>query len=429
MKNGSPSTEAGSLIAASGICKTYQTPDHSGRLVIDNIDFALAEGEIVAILGKSGSGKSTFLRILAGLTVPSGGAVRYRGHEVHGPAQGIAMVFQTFALFPWLTVLGNVELGLEAQGVPRGERRQRAIAAIDLIGLDGLQNRPIPRNCPAACASGWGSPARWWSIPTCCCSTSRSRRSTSSPPRPCAATSRISGSSAASPPKSIIIVSHNIEEAVELADRIIIFGSDPAVIRADIPVALARPRDVNTPTFRRIVDEVYTLLTTVPGREGGEHRRARPETIDVAIACPMPRSSSSRDCSMRCRRRPAPSRAPTPRIAESEHLSTDGSPLIGRRAADLEFHVGGGDIETMPAGRSFAVKICAPQADLRGTSAATFRSSPISARCSTSGPATAPPKPAIAGSEDHLKQGTGPSIQQDRDQLGPLCRAVRLRLQ
>src|ERR1700742_4598521 len=120
--------DAHALISASGICKTYQQPDHAGRLVLDHIDFTLKEGEIVAILGKSGSGKSTFLRVIAGLTPPSNGAVSYRG-----PAQGIAMVFQSFALFPWLTVLGNVELGLEAQGVPRDERRQRAIAAIDLI--------------------------------------------------------------------------------------------------------------------------------------------------------------------------------------------------------------------------------------------------------------------------------------------------------
>ncbi|HXE29963.1 MAG TPA: ATP-binding cassette domain-containing protein, partial [Stellaceae bacterium] len=128
------------LISATGVCKTYQQPDHAGRLVLDHIDFALKEGEIVAILGKSGSGKSTFLRVVAGLTQPSEGMVTYRGQPVYGPAHGIAMVFQSFALFPWLTVLGNVELGLEAQGVPRDERRQRAIAAIDLIGLDGFES-------------------------------------------------------------------------------------------------------------------------------------------------------------------------------------------------------------------------------------------------------------------------------------------------
>src|SRR5215469_12196751 len=128
------------LIYAEQVCKTYQTADTPGRLVLDHVDFNLNEGEIVAILGKSGSGKSTFLRVVAGLTEPSEGLVTYRGQPVYGPAHGIAMVFQSFALFPWLTVLGNVELGLEAQGVPRDERRQRAIAAIDLIGLDGFES-------------------------------------------------------------------------------------------------------------------------------------------------------------------------------------------------------------------------------------------------------------------------------------------------
>src|SRR5262249_3863360 len=108
------------LLRTEAISKTYRMPDHIGRLVLDRLDFNLDDGEIVAILGKSGSGKSTFLRILAGLVPPSDGMVEYRGHKVTEPAQGIAMVFQTYALFPWLTVLGNVELGLEALGISGG---------------------------------------------------------------------------------------------------------------------------------------------------------------------------------------------------------------------------------------------------------------------------------------------------------------------
>src|SRR4051794_18627078 len=111
------------LLTVERVSKTYQTPDHAGRLVLDGVDFSLRAGEIVAVLGKSGSGKSTFLRLIAGLTEPTKGDIRYRDVKVTGPIRGAGMVFQSFALFPWLTVLGNVELGLESQGVKRVERR------------------------------------------------------------------------------------------------------------------------------------------------------------------------------------------------------------------------------------------------------------------------------------------------------------------
>ncbi|WP_322107389.1 ABC transporter ATP-binding protein, partial [Paraburkholderia sp. J41] len=110
------------------------------RLVLDDVNLSLREGEIVGLLGRSGSGKSTLLRIISGLIEPTEGEVNWLGKPLEGPAEGVAMVFQTFALFPWLTVLQNVEAGLEAQGVGARERRERALAAIDLIGLDGFEN-------------------------------------------------------------------------------------------------------------------------------------------------------------------------------------------------------------------------------------------------------------------------------------------------
>jgi len=110
------------LICLTGVRKTFRAPDRSDRIVLEHVDFRLAEGEIVSLLGKSGSGKSTLLRIIAGLIPTNGGDVLYRGKSINGPAHGIAMVFQSFALFPWLTVQQNVEIGLEAMAVPAAER-------------------------------------------------------------------------------------------------------------------------------------------------------------------------------------------------------------------------------------------------------------------------------------------------------------------
>src|SRR6185437_9172580 len=272
------------LITAAGICKTYRQPDHAGRLVLDHVDFALKEGEIVAILGKSGSGKSTFLRIVAGLTPPTEGNVRYRGRPVDGPAQGIAMVFQSFALFPWLTVLGNVELGLEAQGVPRDERRRRAIAAIDLIGLDGFESA-YPKELSGGMRQRVGFARALVVNPDVLLLD-----------EPFSALDVLTAETLRGdlmdlwlgeriPTKGILFVSHNIEEAVEIADRILIFGSDPGQIRSDIQVQLARPRDWGSAGFRQIVDQVYALLTTVPGREGGG-KRGKQETIGIGYRLP-----------------------------------------------------------------------------------------------------------------------------------------------
>ncbi|MGH7050566.1 MAG: ABC transporter ATP-binding protein, partial [Acetobacteraceae bacterium] len=119
--------------------KSYRTDTASELLVLDRVDLTITAGEIVGLLGRSGSGKSTLLRVVAGLLSPSAGEVRWRGAPLTGPAEGIAMVFQSFALFPWLTVRENVELGLEAQGLPAAIRAERAGSAIDLIGLGGYE--------------------------------------------------------------------------------------------------------------------------------------------------------------------------------------------------------------------------------------------------------------------------------------------------
>src|ERR1700761_3792965 len=206
------------LIEVDHVFKTYPVADGE-RLVLDDLNFRLVPGEIVAVLGKSGSGKSTFLRLVAGLSEPSNGEGRYRGNTVKGPVRGAGMVFQSFALFPWLTVLGNVELGLEALKVPAAERRKRALEAIDLIGLDGFESA-YPKELSGGMrqrvgfARGLVLNREIWRLG-----------------EPFSALDVLTAETLRGdltdlwlekriPTKSILIVSHNIEESVEIADRI-----------------------------------------------------------------------------------------------------------------------------------------------------------------------------------------------------------------
>src|SRR5262249_17054115 len=132
--------DAKSLLEVRAIRQSFRRPRAGALTVLEDVNLSPHEGEIVGLRGRSGSGKSTLLRLIAGLNRPTAGAIAYYGRPLAGPAQGIAMVFQSFALFPWLTVLENVELGLEAIGTPEREMRKRALAAIDLIGLDGYES-------------------------------------------------------------------------------------------------------------------------------------------------------------------------------------------------------------------------------------------------------------------------------------------------
>jgi NitT/TauT family transport system ATP-binding protein len=348
--------ENGQLIAAEQVSKTYQAPDHAGRLVLDHIDFALKEGEIVAVLGKSGSGKSTFLRVLAGLTPPSEGKVVYRGREVDGPAQGIAMVFQTFALFPWLTVLGNVELGLEAQGVSRGERRERALKAIDVIGLDGFESA-YPKELSGGMRQRVGFARALVVNPDILLLD-----------EPFSALDVLTAETLRGdlqdlwierrvPTKGIIIVSHNIEEAVDMADRIIVFGSDPGCIRADIPDTLPRPRDWDSAGFRQIVDHVYGLLTTTPqgalGRRGARGETGAPADIGYRLPSASPQQLAGLIEAL-CLA-PYSGRADLPHLAEDVQVSDDDMFVLVEAVQLLGFaKAASGDIEATPVGRAFA---------------------------------------------------------------------------
>jgi NitT/TauT family transport system ATP-binding protein len=345
-------SRAAPLLRAASVSKTYRTPDHLGRLVLENLDFTLREGEIAAILGKSGSGKSTFLRILAGLIPATGGSVEYRGRGVVSPVHGIAMVFQTFALFPWLTVLGNVELGLEAQGVPAAERRRRAVDAIDLIGLDGFENA-YPKELSGGMRQRVGFARALVVNPDVLLLD-----------EPFSALDVLTGETLRNdlmdlwgerriPTKGIVLVSHHIEEAVEMADRILIFGSDPGRIAAEVPISLPRPRDWESAGFRNIVDQVYTLLTTVPGRDG--RRGARPEPIGLGHRLPDAAVQQVSALVERLTEPPYSGRADLPHLADEENLVVDELfPLIEFMQILGWAHISGGDIDLTPAGRAYA---------------------------------------------------------------------------
>src|SRR5208282_3282720 len=214
-----------------------------GQLVVlDDVDLTLREGEIVGLLGRSGSGKSTLLRIIAGLITPSAGKVFWKGTPVTGPADGIAMVFQTFALFPWLTVLENTEIGLEAQGLPEAEMRKRAIAAIDLIGLDGYESA-YPRELSGGMRQRVGFARALVVDPA-----------TLLMDEPFSALDVLTAETLRTdflelwnekklPIKSVLLVTHNIEEAVLMCDRILVFSSNPGRVAHELKVSFPHPRN------------------------------------------------------------------------------------------------------------------------------------------------------------------------------------------
>src|ERR1700685_1157202 len=231
------------------------------HLVLDGIDLVLTQGQIVGLLGRTGSGKSTLLRLIAGLAQPSGGSVTYLGKPVLAPAPGIAMVFQGFALFPWLTVLENVQLGLEALGLPEPEIRKRALAAIALIGLDGYESA-YPRELSGGMRQRVGFARALVVHPNILLMD-----------EPFSALDVLTAETLRTdflelwgdgklPIKGVILVTHNIEEAVLMCDRILLFSANPGRIIREIAVNLKQPRNRLDPPFRDLVEKIYVAMTS-----------------------------------------------------------------------------------------------------------------------------------------------------------------------
>jgi NitT/TauT family transport system ATP-binding protein len=227
--------------------------------VIQDLSFTVEEGEFIAIVGPSGCGKSTMLRIVNGMMPPTSGQVLYKGRQIDGINLECALVFQSFALMPWLSVKANVELGLEARGVPPADREKRASVYIDKVGLDGFEEA-YPRELSGGMKQRVGL-----------------ARALAVEPQlllmdePFSALDALTAitlreelldlwQDKSMPVHNIIIVTHIIEEAVELADRILVLSSGPGRLVADLKVELPRPRDRRKEGFNALTDKVFSLI-------------------------------------------------------------------------------------------------------------------------------------------------------------------------
>ncbi|OIQ86068.1 bicarbonate transport ATP-binding protein CmpD [mine drainage metagenome] len=341
------------IFSVEHVRKSFKAPDGNELLILDDVNMRLRDGEILVLLGRSGSGKSTLLRMLAGLSQPSAGNVLHRGAPVDGPVPGLAMVFQSFALFPWLTVLQNVELGLEALKVAPAERKQRALAAIDLIGLDGFESA-YPRELSGGMRQRVGFARALVINPDVLLMD-----------EPFSALDVLTAETMRTdlldlwaerkiPTRGILLVSHNIEEAVLMADRILILGSNPGRVRAEIAVPLPQPRDRESPGFRDLVEHIYDIMTSRTGTAVNVAQRGV-----TSIGHRLPDVSVNQLAGLleelhALEQGSGSSRISLPELADDMHFSVDDLfPLI--EAVELLgfAQIADGDIELTAAGRLF----------------------------------------------------------------------------
>lgn len=250
------------LLELSSISMSVTKNDNSLLKILDKISFTLYSREVVALLGKSGAGKSTFLRIISGLISPTTGKVKFfqEAKKLAEYSIRVGMVFQNFGLFPWLTVLENVELGLETMNCPVLERRKRALAAIDLIGLDGFESA-YPRELSGGMKQRVGFARALVVNPEIILMD-----------EPFSALDILTASTLKkdfldiwsddkNQLKSVVMVTHSIEEAVIMADRVLIFSSNPGALASEVEISLPRPRSSEQPGFREMVDRIYSEMT------------------------------------------------------------------------------------------------------------------------------------------------------------------------
>ena len=248
------------IIEAVALEKSYPQADGTRIQVVGATNLVIEPGKIIALLGPSGCGKSTLLRILTGLSQPSSGTLLWHGKPLDGQTPNVAIVFQSFALFPWLTVLGNVEAPLEAKGVEAVERRKRALRALDTVGLDGFETA-YPKELSGGMKQRVGFARALVVEPEVLFMD-----------EPFSALDVLTAENLRGellelwlnkkmPTSAIFIVTHNIEEAVMLADRVMVLGRNPARIRSDFTIRLKHPRERKSARFVELVDYIYKVMT------------------------------------------------------------------------------------------------------------------------------------------------------------------------
>jgi NitT/TauT family transport system ATP-binding protein len=339
------------LLSIDNVSQTYHRGADKGATVLDHISLTLNEGEIVGLLGRSGCGKSTLLRIVSGLHRPSDGDVIYRGEPVDGPVDGIAMVFQSFALFPWLTVLANVELGLRAKGVPEAEARKRALQAIDIIGLDGFENA-YPKEISGGMRQRVGFARALVVAPSILLMD-----------EPFSALDVLTAETLRTdlldlwvegrmPIKSILMVTHNIEESVLMCDRIVVLSSNPGRIAAEIKVTLQHPRNRLDPEFRQLVDQIYALMTR---RADAKANAGAFPGLGIGMALPTVSTNTLAGMIEEVAAPPYDGKADLPALAESLQLEIDDLFPVAETLQLLRFaELAEGDIRLTLAGKRFA---------------------------------------------------------------------------
>jgi len=349
-----PALNLAPLLAVQGVCKSFRKPDGDQLVVLEKVDLTLRPGEIVGLLGRSGSGKSTLLRQIAGLDEPSSGVVNYLGHPVSGPASGIAMVFQSFALFPWLTVLENVQLGLEAQGVAEAEMRKRSLQAIDLIGLDGFESA-YPRELSGGMRQRVGFARALVVHPNILLMD-----------EPFSALDVLTAETLRAdflnlwgegqlPIKAVLLVTHNIEEAVQMCDRLLIFSTNPGRVVGEITVDLPQPRRAQDPRFRALIERVYVEMTARPRGEVRAGPKERFPGTGIGTTLTHVSSNVLMGLIEAVAAPPYNGKADLPVISEEQHLEVDDLFPAAEALQLLRFaEVEGGDIRLTDAGLEFA---------------------------------------------------------------------------